>query len=160
LEAAISIGLGDDAIYTNATGIKQLLRFHSDCSQYEDCVIDIELENVDWIDGNMCAVMGAILFRLKEENRISFRINASQVAKKCDILFHNDFLPVDQDLKIYKKKSCIPFKGFFSNESRGFMEYLENDLLSHTSMPRFSMDIKNKLLDDLGEVYANIDRHA
>lgn len=156
----ISIYLGEDSIYTNSTGIKQLLGFYDQCKEYNDCLIDVKLDHLLWLDGNLSSLLGALLFRLKKDNNLIFKVDAAQVSEKCNILFHNNFLPVEQDLKLYKKDSCIPFMGFYPKQKDEFTDYLENEVLGHASMPKFSSIIKEKLIDDLIEVYGNIDKHA
>lgn len=156
----INIYLGEDGIYTNAVGIKQLLSFYDKCVQYKDCIIKINLDNLLWLDGNLCAMLGGIIYQLKTNNNLQFCIDAAQVVKKCQILFSNEFIPVEQNLNLYKKDSCIPFKGFYPKQKDEFTDYIEYEVLSHHSMPNFSSETKDKLIDDLIEVYGNIDKHA
>lgn len=152
--------LGSDNIYTNFSGFKQLLNFYDECKRYNNCSIKINLANLNWLDGNLCAFLGALLYRLKKDNSLSFTIDTEQVIRKCNILFHNDFLPVEQNYALYKKQSCIPFKGFMPKQKDEFIAYIEDELLTHGSMPKFSYETKEKLMDDLIEVYGNIDKHA
>lgn len=156
----VEVFLGNDNIYTDFSGFKQLLNFYDECKKYSNCKIKINLGNLNWLDGNLCAFLGALLYRLKKDNSLSFIMDTEQIIKKCDILFHNDFLPVEQNHALYKKKSCIPFRGLYPKQKDEFIDYLENDLLSHSSMPKFRDATKEKLIDDLVEVYGNIDKHA
>ena len=154
------ISLGISSIYTDATGVRQMLRFYQYCLNYRDCTVHIDLSNITWIDGNMCAFLGALLYRLNRANNLSFRMDGQQVASCCEILLHNDFLQVDQNVRAFKKTSSIPYTRFSPKDVTGFMNYMENDLLNHVSMPQLKSDVKEKLLDDLGEVFGNIDKHA
>lgn len=154
-----NVYLGSDSVYTDSVGIKQLLNFYADCKQHRNVKIQIKLDNLLWLDGNLCAFLAGLLYRLKLENHLEFYINAAEVDKKCRVLFNNDFLPIKQDIKLYNNSS-IPFKGFLPKQKDEFIEYLENELLSHSAMPKFSQDIKDKLIDDLVEIYGNIDKHA
>ena len=151
--------LGADNVYTDSVGIKQLLAFYEDCKQYNNVNIQIKLDNLLWLDGNLCAFLGALVYRLKQENNLVFSIDAADVNKKCKVLFYNEFLPIDQNVKLYKG-TCIPFKGFLPKQKDEFISYLENELLAHKAMPTFSNEIKEKLIDDLIEIYGNIDKHA
>lgn len=155
-----NVHLGQDRIYTDSVGVKQLLNFYDECKQYSNSTIHIVLDNVLWFDGNLCALLGALVYRLKQENNLKFSINAAQVIKHCDILFHNDFLPVEQNFEYYKKRSAIPFKGFYPKQKDEFTDYMDNEVLSHSAMPPFSDEVKEKLIDDLIEIYGNIDKHA
>lgn len=156
----VEIYLGQDNIYTDASGIRQILVFYNECKAYFDCTINIKLDNTEWIDGNLCAFLGALVYRLSVENNLKFSMDAKQVSAKCKILFANDFLPITQDEKDYKRKSCLPFRGFLPNQKDEFFNYLENDLFAHNAMPKLSLAIQDELIDNLGEIYGNIEKHA
>lgn len=156
----VKIYLGQDKIFTDATGVRQILSFYEDCKLFTDCVININLDNTEWIDGNLCAFLGALMYRLSIENNLKFSMNAQQVSTKCKILFANDFLPIAQNESHYKIKSCLPFKGFFSKQKDEFYSYLENDLFAHNAMPKLLPVVQEQLIDYLSEVYGNIDKHA
>jgi hypothetical protein len=156
----IDVFLGEDRIYTDVSGVRQLLAFYTNCQKYFGEVICIRLDNTQWLDGNLCALLGGLLFRLNKENGLTFSIDARQVSDKFRVLFNNDFLRIEQNTSQYKKSTCMPFKGFLPKQKDEFYKYLENDLLAHQAMPKLKEDIKEKLIDDLTEVYANIDKHA
>lgn len=156
----IDVYLGKDHIYTDSTGIKQLLEFYDDCNRHEDCTINIRLEFLEWLDGNLCALLGALIYRLQQDNNLEFSIDSKEVVKKCAVLLHNDFISLHQDLNSYKNTTSMPFKGFYPKQKDEFIEYLESDLLAHPAMPTWEDKTKEKLIDDLIEVYANIDKHA
>lgn len=158
-ENKVKISLGTSAIYSDRTGINQLLEFYKQCSAYNKSIIEICVKNLEWFDGNLCAFLGALLYRLNATNGLTFSIREEDIESKFDIFIHNEFLPV-KITRATKKKSCIPFKGFEVKDKDGFIDYVENEVLKHQAMPRFSDDVIDKLLDDLGELYANIDKHA
>lgn len=156
----IEISLGEDSIYTNITGFRQLLKFYEECKSFNNDKIFIKIDDIQWLDGNLCAFLGALLYRLKTDNNLEFSLNAHQVSQKFNVLFANNFLPITQNIKQYKKSTCIPFKGFLPNEKDEFIDYLDSELLVHPAMPKLEDNIKEKLIDDLIEVYGNIDKHA
>jgi hypothetical protein len=155
----IVISLGEDAIYTNATGIKQLMTFYHKALAYDNCTIHISLDNLTWLDGNLCALFGALIFQLGKERGITFTIDGAEVSRKCNILFRNEFLPLTNIGK-ESKASCIPFRSFYATQKDEFVAYLTDDLLVHKGMPEFTEAIKDKLIDDLTELSGNIDKHA
>lgn len=156
---SIKIPLGISSIYSDRSGINQLLDFYNNCNSYNNCIIEICIKNLQWFDGNLCAFLGALMYRLNKSNNLTFTIKEEHVQAKFDILFHNDFIPLDVKASD-KKKSCIPFRGFEVKDKDAFMDYVEFEVLKHTAMPKFSDAVIDKLLDDLGELYANIDKHA
>jgi len=156
----IQISLGEDRIYTDVTGVRQILKFYSECKKYTNRIIYITLDNMTWLDGNLCAFLGALLYRLNMDNKLTFQMNAGQVSDKFKILFANSFLAIDQNMQQYKSESCMPFKGFLPKQKDEFFDYLDNEVFSHPAMPKLSPEIKEQLIGDLGEIYANIDKHA
>ena len=155
----IKISLGTDRILSDRSGINQLLHFHHNCLTYNNTTIEICLKNLHWVDGNLCALLGALLCRLNKTNKLWFTIKQEDVEAKFDILIHNDFLPLKLTSAI-KKKSCIPFRAFEVKDKDGFIDYVELEVLKHNAMPKFSDATIDKLIFDLSELYANIDRHA
>ena len=155
----IKISLGTDRILSDRSGINQLLYFHYQCLSYNNTSLEICLKNLQWVDGNLCALLGAILYRLNKTNKLSFIIKQEDVEAKFDILIYNDFLPL-KIVKNSKRKSCIPFRGFEVKDKDGFIDYVELEVLRHNAMPKFSDITIDKLIFDLSELYANIDRHA
>lgn len=160
LNEEVKIYLGQDNIYTDASGIRQIIAFYNECKGYSNCTINIRLDNTQWIDGNLCAFLGALVYRLSIENSLKFSMDAKQVSAKCNILFANDFLPITQNENYYRTKSCLPFRGFFPKQKDEFYNYLENDLFAHSAMPKLSLEVQEQLIDNLSEVYGNIDKHA
>jgi len=157
-----SIVLGQDRIFTDNTGTKQLFNFYHSCSSLNDCTIMVDLEDIHWIDGNMCAVFGAILFKLQKENNLNFTIDFHQVNTKCNVLFRNGFINLSEVQPENKSssKTTLPFKAFLPTDKDGFITYVYEELLTHTGMPKFNNDVLSKLADDLTELLSNINLHA
>jgi hypothetical protein len=156
--SSIKIQIGEDNIYTDTTGVNQLLKFYNKCYKLKDSTIEISFEDVNWFDGNLCSFLGALLYKLNTSNNLTFTVDASQIEKTCNILFSNKFLPVTSNKAI--KKTCIPFVGLKIDQKDEFVDYIENELLTHSGMPKLSDNEKELIVDDLCEVYANINKHS
>lgn len=157
------VSLGQDKIHTDYTGTKQLFNFYHDCCDLKDCTVHVDLGDVDWVDGNMCAVFGGILYRLQVENNLKFTIDLKQVAAKCNVLFRNGFINVTGSEPQYKgsqSSTTLPFKAFRPTEKDEFINYLYTELLVHSGMPAFNDEVLGKLTDDLTELLSNINLHA
>lgn len=158
-----TIALGQDKIHTDYTGTKQLINFYHSCSDLNNCTIHVDLEDVDWIDGNMCAVFGGILYKLQVENNLKFTIDFDQVSTKCNVLFRNGFINITGNQPEFNNSSTsttLPFKAFRPTEKDEFINYLYSELLVHTGMPVFKEETLAKLTDDLTELLSNINLHA
>lgn len=155
------IDLGQDQIYTNHTGIKQMYNFYYQCAEIKNATVHVDLQHVSWIDGNMCAVFGAILFKLQQENNLSFTIDFKQVSSKCNVLFRNGFINMKGIQPIANNTSTtLPFKAFHPTQKDEFINYLYEELLIHDGMPKFNDETLGKLTDDLSELLSNINLHS
>lgn len=65
------------------SGYDQLIDLHSKISSTHFNQIDIDMQQVDWFDANMCAVMGAILHRSAyKDNNTSRLVNTQPQIKE------------------------------------------------------------------------------
>jgi len=155
------VDLGQHRIYTDHTGIKQMFNFYHECSSLNNCTVHVDLQHITWIDGNMCAVFGAILYKLQHENQLNFTIDFNQVNTKCNVLFRNGFVNMQETQPTSTNSTTtLPFKAFLPNEKDDFINYLYNELLVHSGMPSFTDEVLAKLTDDLSELLSNINLHA
>lgn len=160
--AIATIHLGEDNIHTDATGLKQLLAFHKMCREHTDCTIPVSLANVQWMDGNMCAVLAGLLYSLSKEKNLTFSFNSQEVAEKFNnILLRNGFLNIEMRGRPRKGDgTALPFHAFDPTDKDGYISYLFDVLLVHDGMPKFTDDELGKIVDDLTELLSNINLHA
>jgi hypothetical protein len=158
---SITIPLSDDRILTNVTGLTQIQEFYSKAQIYSNKKIEIGVKEMQWIDGNMSALLGAAIYRLHEENKLTFTISFEDVQKKFKILFQNGLISTDNIVvERNKQSSTIPFKAFWPHDKDGFIKYVLEELLVHDGMPTFTSSATEKLLDDLAELCCNINLHS
>lgn len=156
-----TIQLSDSRINTNVSGLMQIERFYQRARVYNDININIGIKEMEWIDGNMSAMLGAALYRLNIEHGLTFSISFADVNKKFPILFQNGLINTDAiKLRGGNKGSTIPFKSFMPDDKDGFIEYVLEKLLVHDGMPEFSEVTTEKLLDYLAELCCNINLHG
>lgn len=157
----IKIALSNDSIYTNATGLSQIQNFYQNAKQYTDTTINIDVSDMQWIDGNMSALVGAAIFRLQKDNNLKFYMSFDDVKKKFNILLQNGLVLLNGKQKTTtNSNSTIPYRKFYPNDKDDFMNYVINELLVHTGMPKFTDAAKDKLIDDLAELCCNINLHS
>src|ERR1700733_3548107 len=159
-ERSFPIQLGSGHIGTDFSGIEQLWLFYDRAKKYKNCDIFISLEDVTGIDGNLCALIGVIICLLHKENNLTFSVSARQVKEKCEVLFANQFLNEVHETNVKDQRHSIRYKGFELNEKDDFIDYLENELLAHEGMKDITASGKDKIIDDMAELYANVVKHA
>lgn len=149
-------------IRTDFSGIKQLLVFYHDCREHTNKTIYIDFYHLKWIDANLSSLFESILHKLSKENNLQFSTDIDFLQKEFDILFRNGFLKSDKEIKD-DRESCVRARAFACDDKKGFVKYIEDDLMSHRGMPpslNEDSDLKNKIIDDLIEIFCNANFHA
>lgn len=156
-----TIQLSEKGIYTNVSGLEAIEKFYQQAKHYSNLSVNIGVKQMQWIDGNMSALLGAALYRLHTEQGLTFTISFEDVKKQFPILFQNGLISTDAIIVERKtKSSTIPFKAFWPHDKDGFIAYVLEELLLHDGMPKFTETAMGKLVDDLAELCCNINLHS
>lgn len=148
-----------DSLYTDFSGIKRLFNFYHDAAQYYNTTIFIDFYHLTWFDANLSALFGSMLEKLSVENNLKFSTDLTFVKEKFNVLFRNGFLN-NGKVFVDEQKSTISFMSFELDDKHGFVNYIENDLLSHRGMPTIEPKTKDNIIDSLIEVFCNIQIHS
>ncbi len=152
-----------NSIYTDYYGFQQLIDVFHKCKEEHDITITLDFTELEWIDGNMCAYFGAMVYKLNKENNLNFKISGGDnFREQFNFLFANGFLsngdgytPVDE------RKSTVPLQMFGTNEKEKYCQYIKTQLMEHRGMDKLpSKELKDQITDDLLEILANINLHA
>lgn len=151
----------ENKIVTNYSGYNQLARFYHFClEQSKGINIHLDFSWVEWFDGNLCALLSAIIFQLKKTHQFSFSTDEKEIRNRFDILIRNGFVQTGTP-SIDERKSTVPVKAFLCNDKEGFCKYVSNELLSHRGIPdNLTEELKERISDDLLEVFCNTNHHA
>jgi hypothetical protein len=145
-------------IKTNLYGHNTLLDFYSKAKRFNNEEILIDFYNLNWIDANLCAFFAAILFHLSNKNNLKFVADSDFLEKNFEVLYRNGFLQKSSDV-IDNRRSTIPF-GKFSSSDKEFIIYLLGDLLPHRALKKIPPYQKERIKDDLTELYTNVNLHS
>jgi len=143
---------------TNFEGIKRLHQFFVEASQYRDTELYIDFTRLIFLDGNLCALLHSMLYRLSNNNNLIFATDFEYVNSKFDVLVRNGFIPMTGpggDMK----NSTIGLKQFDVKDVDGFVNYIQNDLLAHRGM-KLSQEEYEKIFDCIIEIFTNVDLHS
>lgn len=152
----------EDKIQTNYTGYNQLSRFYHFClAQQTPSNFHLDFTNVEWFDGNLSALLLAMVYQLKKKFGHTVTTDAATIKQRFDVLFRNGFMN-GGELPVYDdRESTIPIRAFKIDDSEGFCHYVDNELLTHRGMPEsLTMGVKEKINEDLLEVFCNTHHHA
>ena len=131
-------------------------------AQMKDCFfenIEIDMTATVWFDADMCAALGAILYRLGDNvNTVRLTNIHSDVER---ILSKNGFL------SNYGRKrvpdtwgSTIPYQRFDVKDDRYFGGYIEAELVHRTEMPRMSSGLLKRFRESVFEIFSNAVIHS
>lgn len=148
-----------DRIDTSFSGYKKLTSFYIECADYTNEIISMNLYDLEWIDGNMSALLDAILYKLEKENGLRFSTDFEFLKKKFDVLLRNGFIDIGEKIED-DRKSTVPMKSFDTGDKKGFINYVEGELMEHRGMPALTSTVKEQIIQDIIEVFCNSHYHA
>jgi hypothetical protein len=146
-----------DKYITNFVGYNKLVAFYREAKQYQNQIISLDFYQMRWFDGNLSAILAAMMYKLNIENNLRFSTDMEFIRFKFDFLMRNQFIPTN-DIIEDKQKSTLPLNKFQSNDKRS-VDYVEQ-IFEHRGLPIIGDDVKAQVKDDLIEILCNIDYHA
>ena len=151
----------EDKIKTNYTGYNQLSRFYHFCLGHPpQSNFHLGFTNVEWFDGNLCALLWAMVYYLNKTQGHTFTTDTQVIKERFDVLYRNGFLTAD-DPVFDDRKSTVPIHAFDCADKEGFCNYVENELLKHRGIPSsLTNELKEKINEDLLEVFCNTNFQA
>jgi hypothetical protein len=146
------------SIPTSVMGYSKLIAFEQSCALHYDCLVQVDLSNLVWIDANLSALFEAILYRLFQKNRLTFDIDVETVKQRFPILLRNGFLSYLHPLPD-QAGTTVPIGTFQPAEVVEFATYIDDRLLSHPSL-RLGNERMYNIRKHFLELFANIELHA
>ena len=140
-------------------GFEALVRLHG---QTGECLFDdveVELGATTWFDADMCAALGAVLYRLGEDLNTVRLTNLRPGVE--NILSKNGFLSHYGRSKIPDRwGTTIPYRRFDVKDDRYFADYIENELIHRSEMPSMSPGLLKKFRESIFEIFSNAVLHS
>lgn len=155
----VDIPIGSGVILTDHDGYSKLINFYYKCCEQElGSEIMIDFEKLQWVDGNMAALIVGMLKKMEYERSFIFYVDPEDVSSRFNILVKNGLITgveiIERD-----NMTALALTGFEINEDLRFVEYIQSQLLSHQSQ-KFDDKQKKKLMNALLELYTNVQKHA
>ena len=126
------------------------------------CILDdveINMRLTQWFDADMCAAFGAILYNLGENLNTIKLIDISSPVET--ILSKNGFLSHYGREKIPDQYgTTIPYRRFDVKDDRHFSEYIENELIHRSELPRMLPGLLKKFRESIFEIFSNAVLHS
>jgi hypothetical protein len=151
----------DDKISTDYSGYNQLSKFYHYCLTVDhNSTINIDFSNVSFFDGNLSALLLAIVYYLKKNYNHTFTTDANVIKERFEVLLRNGFINTGEPVSD-NRKSTVPIHAFDCNDKEGFYNYIETELLLHRGIPSSLINsLRDRIIEDLLEIFCNTNHHA
>lgn len=146
------------AIKSTFTGFDVLSKFYLECQQYEGETILVSLKSVTFIDGNLCALLQAYMYRLGKERGLKFVFAENDIKSRFKVLARNGFFGEHYVLPDGYGTS-IRLHVFKQDEDERFITYVTEQLLSHEAL-KLDNTKRDAIADHFCEIFANVQNHA
>jgi len=143
----------------NEAGFQTLVRLRA---RTKDCLFDdieIDMNWTTWLDADMCAPFGAILYRLSDRMNtvklVNVRRDVNRILSKNGFLSHygGDKLPDTWG-------TTIPYRRFEAKDDRYFASYIEEEFVRRSEMPKMSVGLVKKFRESVFEIFSNAVIHS
>ena len=143
----------------NRAGFEALVQLRA---KTKDCLFDdieVDMRWTSWFDADMCAPLGAILYRLSDRMNTVTLVNAPSTVER--ILSKNGFLShYGGDRLPDTWGTTIPYRKFEAKDDRYFASYIEDEFVRRSEMPKMSRGLVKKFRESVFEIFSNAVLHS
>ena len=133
---------------------------HNVCSVKDIDTIVLDFSSLSWIDANLLAAFGAILEANIERVKIGYVQNSIQL-QIGKLLAKNNFGNYFQlDKIIDTNDTIIEYKITNGDDIKEFAKYFKESVLLRKAMPHLSDGLKDKILENVLEIFGNAPMHG
>lgn len=150
-------------IRTNFDGFCEIINIDYTLSNSSETEYVIDMSQLQWIDANMCAPLGAILYKYISSGRNIKLISPESNPKALDILQKNAFLQsfgvADKKDDFYK--TTIQYEQFNGTDNIEFQSYINSHFNPGSKgLPQMSEILLKEFRRSLYEIYLNALEHS
>lgn len=140
-------------------GFQALVRLSAALEATRFANLEIDMSRVGWFDADMCAPLGAVLYRIGSRvNKVSLVHLQPQVEK---ILSKNGFLSHYGHVPSHDTYgTTIPYQRFDAKDDRFFASYVEAKFVRRTELPRMSAELMKRFRESVFEIFSNAVIHS
>ena len=146
-------------IKSNFEGYNYLCSLYHQLENYKDKDITFNFSNANFIEANLCALIGAIFEVLEGNCNNIFLENINN--KLSNILRKNSFLiKYGHFILIDPYDTALKYEKLHLEEGDRFYEYIRKQLLSKPDFPSLSEGLRRKISENIFELYENARTHG
>jgi hypothetical protein len=150
-------------IRSDYDGFKKLVLLHRDIQQQTirpDGLLEIDMRHTRWMDANMCAPFGAILYAAQSPH---YRISGL-CDKVMTIIQKNGFLPnfgFDREKLPDLYGTTIEYSRFERTDAQAFKNYVARHFVGRAKgLPKMSAQLQGKFRESISEIFENAVDHS
>lgn len=143
------------------TSYQCLCKLCYDFSVLNDAKVNVNFVDVTFIAGNFFSIIGCIFSTFSVNNNLKIYIKNLR-PEIAQVMVKNGFSRYFRNIKSKEQPddSVIPYQIFNNHEIDLFKEHITIHLLQHHGMPQMSVPLKNRITDNLLEIFGNVRDHS
>ena len=147
------------AIRHDQPGFMSLARLYGETKDRLLDDVELDMGATDWLDADMCAAFGAILYRLEDHlNTVRLTNIRSDVES---VLSKNGFLSHYGRARIPDYwDTTVSYQRFDAADDRYFASYIEDEFIQRSEMPEMSTGLQKKFRESIFEIFSNAVLHS
>lgn len=144
-------------VQSNLAGYNELALINSQIESTQDDIIYISFEQNTWFEANLCAILGAIIYKAKTIHRKKIFITNI----RTNIFYRNGFLG-ELNLAAFNplNETVITYQEFGCSDENPFNEYIALEVLGKRDFPKHTDKLGKKIVESIFEVYQNARTHG
>ncbi len=152
-------------INTDINGILSLLGYYNYARQYQNCTINLNFDDINFIDANLSALLYGIVHQLRRTRNIRTYVEFKSLSRDLNVLMRNGFTnyiagnqfvftPVDY------RDTTIPLMQFLQKDADEYCTYIEKDFLHQRGLKKVKFAEKEQIISSYLEIFDNVGLHA
>ena len=133
------------------------IRPMSDMEGGTTCILDFS--DVQWFDANLLSVLGAVIEKRFNDCTIQYKKSSISPSQE-DLWGRNGFGRYFQLKSPKRYDTTVDYKVFLWDEAKKFGEYIDDNLLSKSDLPRLSSKLKKSISNNIQEIFGNAPLHG
>jgi hypothetical protein len=153
------VRVGLPSVRHDREGFERLVHLYEETKGLFFEEIEIDFNATSWFDADMCAPLGAILYKLGRELNTVRVVNVQHQVQK--ILCKNGFLTSYGGEKVHDNwGTTIPYQRFDSKDDRFFASYIEKEFIKRKELPPMTKALRKKFRESVFEIFSNAVIHS
>ena len=145
-------------IHHNLDGFCALVSFYANAVASSSAT-EADMRATRWIDADMCAPFGAIIYTLIQQHIAVRLINMHHNVR--EILLKNGFLSSHGDDKVLDTwDTTITCRKFNVSDEVIFSSYISEEFVGHRGLPQMSTELRKAFSRNVSEVFNNAVHHS